>query len=100
MATTSSTAQSEVHPPKRGETHIKAPDSKSTKASWRDNFSTHEAKGPGKENWRDATLSEKERWKEWQKAKDEEQARGSAAGYYAQFYKGKGGLGYWLAALW
>lgn len=31
---------------------------------------------PGKEKWRDATLSDKERWKEWQKAKDREQMRG------------------------
>ena len=34
------------------------------------------AEEPGKEKWRDATLSDKERWKEWQKAKDREQSRG------------------------
>jgi len=28
---------------------------------------------PGKEKWRDASLSDKERWKEWHKAKDREQ---------------------------
>ncbi|KAH9868301.1 hypothetical protein J1614_007373 [Plenodomus biglobosus] len=76
MTTTYSTAEAEVDPLKRGETHINAPDSKPTKTSWRDKFYTQKAKVPGKENWRDATLSEKERWKEWQKAKDKEQARG------------------------
>jgi hypothetical protein len=41
-------------------------------------------------------LSEKERWKGWQKAKDREQAAGSTAGFYTQFYKGKGKWAYWL----
>ena len=31
---------------------------------------------PGKEKWRDASLSDKERWKEWHKAKDREQRAG------------------------
>lgn len=31
---------------------------------------------PGKEAWRDASLPDKERWKEWQKAKDREMHQG------------------------
>lgn len=31
---------------------------------------------PGKESWRDASLSDEKRWKEWQKAKDREQKEG------------------------
>jgi hypothetical protein len=69
-------------------------------SSWRDKFHIHsKPEVPGKEKWRDASLSEKERWKGWQKAKDKEQARGGAVGFYTQFYKapGVGKLGYWLA---
>ncbi|EMD89778.1 hypothetical protein COCC4DRAFT_126136 [Bipolaris maydis ATCC 48331] len=51
---------------------------------------------PGKEKWRDATLSDKERWKEWNKAKDREQMKGSTIGAFTEFYKGKGKSGYWL----
>jgi hypothetical protein len=50
---------------------------KDTKASpkWYNKFSTQPEK-PGEESWRDASLPDKERWKQWQKAKDREQARG------------------------
>lgn len=50
---------------------------KDTKASpkWYNRFSTQPEK-PGEESWRDASLPDKERWKQWQKAKDREQARG------------------------
>lgn len=68
---------------------------KQAESSWRDKFRTR-AEEPGKERWRDASLSDKERWKEWQKAKDREQAKGSTAGFYTEFYKKKGSFGYWL----
>ena len=50
-------------------------------SSWRSKLHLHLHRPtpptvPGKEKWRDATLSEKERWKEWNKAKDREQMRG------------------------
>lgn len=35
-----------------------------------------EAPVAGKEKWRDATLSEEERWKEWHKQKDAERKAG------------------------
>ena len=70
-------------------------------SSWRDKLHIHsKPEVPGKERWRDATLSEKERWKEWQKAKDREQAAGSTTGFYSDFYKGKGKSGYWLDIGW
>lgn len=68
---------------------------KQAESSWRDKFRTR-AEEPGKERWRDASLSDKERWKEWQKAKDKEQAKGSTAGFYTDFYRKKGSVGYWL----
>jgi hypothetical protein len=70
-------------------------------SSWRDKLHIHsKPEVPGKEKWRDATLNEKERWKEWQKAKDREQAAGSTIGFYTEFYKGKGKSGYWLDFGW
>ncbi|KAF2856626.1 hypothetical protein T440DRAFT_462872 [Plenodomus tracheiphilus IPT5] len=51
-------------------------DSPTPKPSWRTKLQKRAPEEPGKEKWRDATLSEKERWKDWQKAKDKEQARG------------------------
>jgi hypothetical protein len=45
--------------------------------SWREKLRARRApEQPGKEKWRDASLSEKERWKEWHKAKDREQKSG------------------------
>jgi hypothetical protein len=47
---------------------------KKAKTSWRDKFHLgSNSEEPGKEKWRDASLSEEERWKGWQKAKDREQ---------------------------
>lgn len=47
------------------------------KASWRSRLRVrYEPPVPGKEKWRDATLPEKERWKEWHKAKDRERMAG------------------------
>ncbi|EUC38815.1 hypothetical protein COCCADRAFT_82206 [Bipolaris zeicola 26-R-13] len=70
-------------------------------SSWRSKLHLHlhrtaPPSEPGKEKWRDATLSEKERWKDWNKAKDREQMRGSTIGAFTEFYKGKGKTGYWL----
>ncbi|KAL6150968.1 hypothetical protein ACJQWK_10982 [Exserohilum turcicum] len=68
-------------------------------SSWKSKLHMHHSTTPpvpGKEPWRDATLSDKERWKEWQKAKDREQMRGSATGFFTEFYKGRGKTGYWL----
>lgn len=71
-------------------------------SSWRSKIHIHHSSPvePGKEKWRDATLSDKERWKDWQKAKDKEQKRGSTAGAFTEFYKAKGAgkWGYWLDA--
>jgi hypothetical protein len=45
--------------------------------SWREKLrARNEPPVPGKEKWRDATLSDKERWKEWHKAKDAERKAG------------------------
>jgi hypothetical protein len=66
-------------------------------SSWRDKLYLHsKPEVPGKEKWRDANLNDEERWKDWNKAKDREQAAGSSVGFYTQFYKGKGSGGYWL----
>jgi hypothetical protein len=47
------------------------------KTTWRDKFHIgSKAEEPGKEKWRDASLSEEKRWKDWQKAKDREQKNG------------------------
>lgn len=47
------------------------------KVSWREKLrARREPPVAGKEKWRDATLSEKERWKEWHKAKDAERKAG------------------------
>ena len=46
-------------------------------SSWRERL--HARRAPpvaGKEKWRDATLSEEERWKEWHKEKDAERKAG------------------------
>jgi len=62
-----------LSPPKKGAKSA----AKDTKESpkWYNRFSTQPEK-PGEETWRDASLPDKERWKQWQKAKDREQARG------------------------
>lgn len=52
-----------------------APAGKESKHSWRDKIHRSKSEEPGKEKWRDASLSEEERWKEWQKAKDKEQKK-------------------------
>jgi hypothetical protein len=45
--------------------------------SWREKLRARRAAPvAGKEKWRDATLSEEERWKEWHKAKDAERKAG------------------------
>ncbi|KAF2823367.1 hypothetical protein CC86DRAFT_372340 [Ophiobolus disseminans] len=70
------------------------------KSSWRDKLHLgSKTEEPGKESWRDASLSEEKRWKEWQKAKDREQREGGATGVFTQPYKakGKGKWAYWLA---
>jgi len=42
--------------------------------SWREKLHIgSKTEEPGKETWRDASLSEEKRWKEWQEAKDKEQ---------------------------
>ncbi|KAJ4982783.1 hypothetical protein SVAN01_11719 [Stagonosporopsis vannaccii] len=47
------------------------------KVSWSEKLrARREPPVAGKEKWRDATLSEKERWKEWHKAKDAERKAG------------------------
>lgn len=47
------------------------------KASWRDRLRARkETPVPGKEKWRDASLPEEERWKEWHKQKDAERKTG------------------------
>ena len=52
-------------------------DEKKTKGSWRDRFRARkEPAVPGKEKWRDASLPEEERWKEWHKQKDAERKVG------------------------
>ncbi|KAF1913748.1 hypothetical protein BDU57DRAFT_531612 [Ampelomyces quisqualis] len=69
-------------------------------SSWRDKLPfSSKPEQTGKEKWRDASLSEDERWKEWQKAKDKEQKNGGATGVYSEFFKAKGAgkWGYWLA---
>ncbi|KAF2192259.1 hypothetical protein K469DRAFT_620325, partial [Zopfia rhizophila CBS 207.26] len=75
------------------------PKSKEESKPWYSKFSRTPGE-PGKEKWRDASLSDKERWKEWHKARDKERQKGSTAGFYTSLYKGKGGLGYWLDAWW
>ena len=47
-------------------------------SSWRDKLRKPKPAGKvqAKETWHDATLSDKERWKSWQKAKDKERAQG------------------------
>jgi hypothetical protein len=54
-----------------------APTEKKAKTSWRykSSFSS-KPEEPGKETSRDASLSEKERWEQWQKPKDKEQKNG------------------------
>ena len=48
-----------------------------SKVSWLEKLrARHKPPVAGKEKWRDATLSEKERWKEWHKAKDAERKTG------------------------
>ncbi|USP82728.1 hypothetical protein yc1106_10002 [Curvularia clavata] len=72
-------------------------------SSWLSKLHIHHSTSPpvpGKEKWRDATLSDKERWKEWQKAKDKEQMKGSTIGAFTEFYKGKGKTGYWMDISW
>ena len=45
--------------------------------SWREKLrAKREPPVAGKERWRDASLSDKERWKEWHKAKDAERKAG------------------------
>ena len=47
------------------------------KVSWREKLRARkEPPVAGKEKWRDATLSEEERWKEWHKQKDAERKAG------------------------
>ncbi|KAF2815097.1 uncharacterized protein BDZ99DRAFT_472438 [Mytilinidion resinicola] len=51
-------------------------------------------KAPEKETipaWQDASLSDKERWKQWHKAKDTERFKNSTTGYYTRIYKSKYG---------
>ena len=49
-------------------------------SSWRNKLrAKREPAVAGKEKWRDASLSDKERWKEWHKAKDAERKAGLAA---------------------
>ncbi|CAI9632310.1 unnamed protein product [Alternaria burnsii] len=84
------------------------PERPSSATSWRSKLHIHGSSShsssrrsksaeTGKERWRDANLSEKERWKDWQKAKDKEQMRGSTVGAFTQFYKGTEGVAYWIA---
>ncbi|KAL5372611.1 hypothetical protein DPSP01_013363 [Paraphaeosphaeria sporulosa] len=51
--------------------------SKRCQPSCRDelHLSSRKPEEPGKETWRDASLSDEQRWKEWNKAKDREQKR-------------------------
>ncbi|CAG5178983.1 uncharacterized protein ALTATR162_LOCUS8974 [Alternaria atra] len=84
VSTTTATASS-LKPPS-------LPQRPSSSSSWRSKLHIHDdahsssrrskSAEPGKERWRDATLSEKERWKDWQKAKDKEQMRGSTVGFF------------------
>jgi hypothetical protein len=54
-----------------------SPTEKKAKTSWRDKSSfSSKPKEPGKQTWRDASLSEKELWEQCQKAKDKEQRNG------------------------
>jgi hypothetical protein len=54
------------------------PETKQPKTSWRDklHLGSKKPEEAGKEAWRDANLSEEQRWKEWNKAKDREQKNG------------------------
>jgi hypothetical protein len=53
------------------------PTEKKVKTSWHDILSfSSKPEEPGKEKWCDASLSEKDRWKEWQKAREKEQRNG------------------------
>jgi hypothetical protein len=54
---------------------LEQPQTQAETRSWYSRF-VKEPEKPGKEKWRDANLSEEERWKEWHKAKDREQRRG------------------------
>jgi hypothetical protein len=54
-----------------------SPTEKKAKTSWRDKSSfSSKPKEPGRQTWRDASLSEKELWEQCQKAKDKEQRNG------------------------
>ncbi|OJD29106.1 uncharacterized protein BKCO1_930005 [Diplodia corticola] len=45
-------------------------------------------KPASKPTWMDASLSDKERWKKWEKERDKQfYGRGGTAGYYSTFYK-------------
>ncbi|CAO2657411.1 Nn.00g035370.m01.CDS01 [Neocucurbitaria sp. VM-36] len=70
---------------------------KQADTSWRDKFRKRN-EDRGKERWRDASLSDQDRWKDWQKVKDKEQAKNSTAGFYTEQYKKKGSWGYWVDA--
>ncbi|OAL56822.1 hypothetical protein IQ07DRAFT_19367 [Pyrenochaeta sp. DS3sAY3a] len=74
------------------------PAAKQAEPSWRDKLRKR-SEERGKERWRDASLNDKDRWKDWQKAKDKEQKQNSMAGVYTGFYKKKGSVGYWLDAI-
>ncbi|KAJ8110898.1 hypothetical protein OPT61_g6379 [Boeremia exigua] len=103
-ATTSTTSLAEKpEPPKLSRSFslpITSDNNTTKKVSWREKVrARREPPVVGKEKWRDATLSEKERWKEWHKAKDAERKAGSTAGYYTSFYKAKGGWAWWLGSV-
>jgi hypothetical protein len=55
------------------------PTNKKKEQKWYHKFARSEPERPGHEKWRDASLSDKERWKEWHKAKDREQKAGYIA---------------------
>lgn len=69
------------NPPKKPTTNTSSttpsttPQNPSSSFSWREKLHLKKSKPekPGKETWRDASLSEEQRWKSWQKAKDKEQ---------------------------
>ncbi|KAF1841505.1 uncharacterized protein K460DRAFT_369534 [Cucurbitaria berberidis CBS 394.84] len=88
-----STKKSSSPPPTNTES------TKPVKKSWRDKFRP-QTEEHGKDRSHDASLSDKDRWKDWQKAKDKEQAKGSTAGFFTQQYKNKGSWGYWLDLGW
>lgn len=45
---------------------------------------------PGQEPWRDPTLPDNVRWKEWHKAKERERQANSTTGYITSYYKARG----------